>query len=214
MDPSIETPGVEELTTPVGTTVDSTSTPGETPVTTPEQTPTDKQYVPLERFQEVNDRQKQTAAELATIKESLASLGTPPAADDLDPDVAKTLDSYMTRNGYVKKSELAQEAAKTQVSLDLAQMKTNHSLTDAEIQDLRSHATKIGAHDRSGLEAAYRDLYFDRIVEGQIKAALVKAGQPTPAAEAPSAGGAKSPVADAPKTGTSLMDRIKTAASK
>lgn len=220
MEESIETPvGTEETAISSPEVTQEPSTGSEAVTNTEEadnsKSPTGNVSTAL---RQTRDELKTTREELAAIKadqERLQSTLTPPApADDLDPDVAKTLDSYMTRNGYVKKADLEAESAATRATIDLAEIKTAHKLSDAEMTDLRSHAVKLGAKDKAGLEAAYRDLYFDKIIEDRVKAALTKAGAPTATAEAPTAGGAKTPAAEAPVVGTTLMGRIKAATAK
>lgn len=164
-----------------------------TPPVTPTQTPVapvkedvtntgkdDEKYVPLARFQEVNNAAKEAkdaaaaaTAELTRIKEAL---GGPPAEEPfLDADAKKALDAYMTDNGYVKKDDLNKVTAQEQATRDLAEIKTAHKLSDEDFEKVRAQAVKMGAANKDGLEAAYTTLFMDKIVEDKVKEAL--AGQ-------------------------------------
>ena len=211
-----EVSGVSEPTPPAAPVAPApTPTPASEGVTTP---PDKEQFVPFSRFKEVNDSlketretQTQTQAELTRIKEALGGISRP-AADDtpsLDPEAQKALEAYLGQQGFVKKADLEKETAAQRAQSDLAELKTTHKLSDDDLDKVRAQAVKMGAANRDGLEAAYKTLFFDQLVEDRIKEALSNVGRPGTSAEVPGKG---TPPAPGKSTGPmSLKDRIKLA---
>jgi chorismate mutase len=177
-----------------------------------------EQFVPLSRFQEVNNNLKeykdvaeQSAAELKAIKESLAGIGKPVEEEPyLNEDAQKALDVYLAKQGFVRKAELDATTTQAQAERDIAELKTARKLSDEDFEKVRAQAIKMGAANKEGLEAAYNTVFFDQILEDKVKEALANAGKPGATAERPG-NGTGGPVAS--EKPASLKDRIKAAAA-
>lgn len=202
-------PSAGEAPAPEAGTPAEVTPPGETPVTTPEDK-NDKQYVPLERFQEVNNKLKENADELTKIKESLATIGNPAEEEvDINPETAKILDGYLKTKGYVSKGELEQERMQAQAQTDLGTIKSQYKLSDDDLDRVREQAVKNGAANFDGLDAAYKQVFMDKIIEDKVKEALAGGGA-TATAEKPGPGtGGTAPAAETEVKGATAQERMK-----
>ena len=201
--------------TPATTPPVVTPAPTTPPVSDDAKTPENKeQFVPYSRFQEVNNSAREAkeaaaaaTAELSRIKEALG--GPKEEEPFLDPDAQKALDAYLAKQGFVRQADLTKDTVAAQATRDLAELKTSKSLSDEDMTRVREHAVKMGAANKEGLEAAYTQLFLDKIVEDKLKAALA---DKKPAAPTITNNG--EPVTPGRfSTKESLKDRIKSAAA-
>lgn len=203
------TPGVEELATQ--TEADAPSTTGTEAVTKTEDE--NKQFVPLERFQEVNNDLKQTKAEMAAINEKLTALGTPKVEESgFDSDTEAQLERFIKSKGYVSQTDLDNERLRIQADSDLKDLKTKYKLSDADFARVREEAGNMGVKNARGLEAAYSYLFQDRIIDEKVKAAIAGG---TATAEKPGGTSETTPPADqTQKPGMTMTERVRAAMNK
>lgn len=180
------------------------------------------QAVPFDRFQEVNNKAKE-AEERARIAEEraaeLESQRSQPSGDDdieLEPDTEKLLDAYVKKRGFVSQQELADERNRLQVQTDVRDLTDQYAKTGIPFEDKKvfEYANKNGLPitSKNALEAAYRQMNWDKIVEVERQRAIdqMKSGNSS-SAEKP---GSSTPTAPEEPTPGDLKSRIHAARLK
>lgn len=211
------TPGV---TAPPAEPIVQTEPTGSEPVTNPGTG--GEQTVPFTRFQEVNDKAK-TAEERATkAEEELQQfkeqqVQTPQNSDDeVDPDVLDLVKKSAAKLGFVSKEDLDGREAQIQVRQDLSELTSQYKDSGipfdgkAVIDFAKANGMPLGS--KRSLDAVYKEMNYDAIIEAQRKSAVDAFQQGSKSgAEKPGSAGAKAP--QEPQAG-SLKDRIKSAREK
>lgn len=209
---TIVTPAGTEETVTSSTKVDpqDTST-GSEAVTNPEvvEQPQGRGDVTV-ALRQAREEAKATREELQQIKENLASIGGKQEPEsNLDPEVEKTLQAWADKNGLVRKADLDADLARQRGNQELLEIKGQYSLSDDDLERVRVQANKNGATNKEGLDAAYKQLFFDKIIEDKVKEAL--AGGPRSTVEKPGPGGPVTPGTPQPASakGDTMQDRLK-----
>lgn len=214
MDPSTD-PGVSTPPVEPATPVASVPPTGSEPVKN-----TDGQTVPFSRFQEVNDKAKAAEEAARVAREELESLKaqqTPPKDDeDIEPDTLELIKKSASRLGLVSKDELDAREARIQVQSDISELTGQYKDSGIPfdgrkvIEYAKANGMPIGS--KKSLDAVYKEMNYDAIVEAQRKAA-VAAFQETAKSGGEKSGskGARPPAEQKP---ASLKDRIKAAREK
>lgn len=160
------------------------------------------QTVPFSRFQEVNDRAREYESEKTRLEQELEELRSaqqPPAQeeDDLDPEVEALISKVLSKQGYVKKDDLAAQQVQIQYGLDTRDLteKYKDSGIPFDASEVRSFANKEGIQvtNKASLEAVYKVMNQDKLLEIATNKALTQFqenGGKT-SAEKPGPGGAK-----------------------
>lgn len=192
---------------------------GSEPVTNPGKT--EEQTVPFTRFQEVNDKAKtaeekanQLEQELSTLKEQHNQ--TPQSEEEVDPDVLDIVKKSADKLGFVSKEELDAREARIQVQQDIndltSQYKDSGIVFDGKaiIDYAKANGMPLGS--KKSLDAVYKEMNYDAIVEAQRKAAVASYQEGAKGGgEKPGSQGAQAPQEQTPG---SLKDRIKAAREK
>lgn len=176
----------------------------------------DEQTVPFTRFQEVNDKAKTAEERAAQLESELASLKeqqiqTP--EDDVEPDTLELIKKANAKLGYVSKEELDAREARIQVQSDINELTSHYKDSGIPfdgkkvIEYAKANGMPLGS--KKSLDAVYKEMNFDTIVETQRKAAIAAHQESAKSgAEKSGSSGAKAPSEPKP---TSLKDRIRMA---
>lgn len=182
---------------------------------------TDDQSVPFSRFQEVNDKAKTAEENNARLEEELVTLReqqnqTPSNEEELDPDVLDLVKKSSAKLGLVSKEELDAREAQIQVRQDMADLTSRYKDSGIPFDGKKvieyAKANGMQITSQKSLDAIYKEMNYDAIIEGQRKAAVTdfqegaKSGGEKAGSE-----GAKAPAEQKPG---SLKDRIKAAREK
>lgn len=142
----------------------------------------EEQTVPFTRFQEVNNGLKEEREARTQLEERLAALERPqpPQNDepDIDPDVKKLLDSYVSKNGFVKKADLeaAEQATalKLQVQQDIADL--GKELQGFDYNKVLGHAKSEGLslNSKADIKSAFIHMNYQNDIENARKAAVAE----------------------------------------
>lgn len=156
---------------------------GREPVTNPGGTP-EGQYVPFDRFQEVNNRAKIAEEEAQRFREEneqLRGQQTPPPQgddEDLDPDVEDLIRRGAKKLGLVSSEELAERELRAQVQQDVKDLETQYANSGVpyEHQSVLKYAedNNLPITSKAALRAAYRELNWDKIVEAERQSAITQ----------------------------------------
>jgi hypothetical protein len=179
----------------------------------------EEQHVPFSRFQEVNDKAKAAEEEARTAREELATLReqqiqTPD--DDIEPDTLDLIKKSATRLGLVSKEELDARETRIQVQQDINELASQYKDSgipfDGKAVIEYAKANGMQVTSRKSLDAIYKEMNYDAIIEAQRKAAIADYQESAKSGgEKPGSKGAQSPTE--PKPGN-LKDRIKAAREK
>lgn len=178
------------------------------------------QYVPFERFQEVNQKAKEAADKAAAMEERFNQLSqalNPQTANEekIDPEA----DQLLQKSGYIKADDvqklLADERAKVQVKSDMEELKAQYGDSFDPQKVIEFADQHMGGHQflqsKDAFEAAYLKMSLPQLLEDAKKEALDQAHNPSSYSEKPTPGGAKQPAKSQPASGSSIRDRIKSA---
>jgi len=146
--------------------------------------PQEPAMVPSDRLREETSKRKQAEERAAEAERQLATRNqpdtTPEDEDEIDPNVEKLVSSIIKKQGYVKKDEVqsavqASERAR-QYKEDIGTLTSKYAKTGVPFveSDVRSYAKDNGINitSKASLEAAYRDMNFDKITEAAKNAAI------------------------------------------
>ena len=216
-DPGVTTPPVEPA---ASAAAEPTLPSGSEPVINKEGE--GEQTVPFTRFQEVNDKAKEAEEKAARLESELeterqAKVQTPQKEEDeVDPDVLELVKKSSAKLGLVSKEELDVREAKIQVQQDLndltSQYKDSGIPFDGKkvIDYARANGMPIGS--KKSLDAVYKEMNYDSIIEAQRKAAIDAFQQGNKSgAEKPGSKGAQPPTEPKP---ANLKERIAQAREK
>lgn len=147
-----------------------------------------EQLVPFSRFQEVNDKAKTAEEELRKANEELERLRQQPPTpqtpqngdDDLDPEVVEIVKKSASKLGFVTAEQLAAREAElklqTQVQQDVRDLEGHYASSGIPYvhQDVLKYATdnNLPITSKAALEAAYRGLNWNKILEAERQRAL------------------------------------------
>lgn len=212
--PGVTTPPVEPAATAVPAPTEPT---GNEPVTN---TGKEEQSVPFTRFQEVNDKAKASEERAVKAEQEAEELRQSQVSqngdDELDPDVLELVKKSSAKLGLVSKEELDAREAGIQVKQDIneltSQYKDSGIAFDGKkvIDYAKANGMPLGS--KKSLDAVYKEMNYDAIIEAQRKAAVTSFQEGNKSgAEKSGSSGTKSP--EEPKAG-SLKDRIKAAREK
>lgn len=182
----------------------------------------EEQTVPFSRFQEVNDKAKTEAEARAKAEEELATLKeqqpqTPPSSEDeVDPEVVDLVKKSAAKLGFVSKEDLDSREAQIQVRQDINDLTTQYKDSgipfDGKAVIEYAKANGMQVTSKKSLDAIYKEMNYDAIIEAQRKAAVTDFQESAKSGgEKPGPKGAQAP--KEPKAG-SLKDRIKAAREK
>lgn len=177
-----------------------------------------EQTVPFSRFQDVNDKAKAEAERAAQLEEELAQLKeqqnqTPQNEDEVDPEVLDLVKKSASQLGFVSKDELDAREARIQVQQDITDLTAQYKESGIPFDGKKvmdyAKDNNLPITSKKALEAVYRDMNYEAIVEANRKAAVDSylAGDKS-SGEKGTSSGDKPP--EEPKAG-SLKDRIKAA---
>jgi hypothetical protein len=181
----------------------------------------EEQAVPFTRFQEVNDKAKAAEERAAQLESDLASLKeqqsqTPQNEEEVDPDVVDLVKKSAGKLGFVTKEELDAREAQIQVRTDVNDLTSQYKDSGipfdgkAVIDYAKANGMPLGS--KKSLDAVYKEMNYDAIIEAQRKAAVASFQEGTKSgAEKPGSKGAQPPEDQKP---ASLKDRIKQAREK
>lgn len=224
-----ENPGVPStppVETPAAGDAQPQAAPVEQPVSEDVKTPEKPaQSIPYERFQEVNNKAKQTAAELEEARQKLAELEAnqpkteEPAEPEIDPQAKKVLDAYLRSQGFVTKEQLDAEKVRIQAETDVRELKGEFDDFDKDKVLDFAKENGLSIHNKAGLKTAYQmwksantdPAAQEEAIRNKILAELKESGQLTGTdAERPTAGGS----APKPAEPRGLRGRIQAAVAK
>lgn len=187
--PPVETPPATPPTTPSGSEPEN-NTGDDAPAT-----------VPSDRLREETEKRRKVEEENERLQQELdASKQTTTTQDDveLEPDTEKLLDSYVKKHGFVSQKELEAERLNIQVQQDIKELTSTPPDTGIPFnyKDVMDFAkdNNLPITSRAALQAAYRELNHDKIVEAERQRAIdgyKKAG--SSGAEQPGSSGATEP---------------------
>lgn len=195
----------ETATAPAGTeetvqtpTAEVKTSTGSEAVTNTEETP---KQDPEQVSRNLSAALKETREELKELKswkteqEEASAKAAQPAEpeSEIDPDTAKILDGYMTKNGYVKKDTLDAQTRAIRADQELKDFQSNHKLSDKEMQQVKDAAIEAGAQNPAGLENAYARVFQDKILEDAKKEWLAENPGTGSTLEKPGGGGPTPP---------------------
>jgi len=181
---------------------------------------TEEQQVPFTRFQEVNDKAKEAeerAERLQGELDAAKQTQTPPNSDDdVEPDVLDLVKKSGAKLGFVSKEELDAREARIQVQQDINDLSTQYKDSGIPFDGKKvidyAKANGMPLGSKKSLDAVYKEMNYDTIVEAQRKAAVAAYQEGAKSGgEKPGPKGAQAP--EEPKAG-SLRDRIKAAREK
>ncbi len=215
-EPGVTTPPVE----PAATVAPAPAEPsGTEPVTKTGKE--EEQQIPLSRFQEVNDKAKAEEERATKLEEEIAQLKEQQATvsddEEIEPDTLDLIKKSASKLGLVSKEELDAREAQIQVRQDIVDLTSQYKDSGIPfdgkkvIEYAKTNGMPLGS--KKSLDAVYKEMNYDAIVEGQRKAAVTafqeggKSGGEKSGSE-----GAKHP-SEEQKAG-SLKDRIKAAREK
>lgn len=181
-----------------------------------------EQTVPFNRFQEVNDKAKAEEERATKLEEELTQLkeqqsqSPQSGEDELDPDVLDLVKKSSAKLGLVSKEELDAREAQIQVRQDIVDLTSQYKDSGipfdgkAVIDYAKANGMPLGS--KKSLDAVYKEMNYDAIVEAQRKAAVTSYQEGAKSGgEKPGPQGAKPPKADKP---AGLKDRIRAAREK
>lgn len=216
-DPGVTVPPTEPVAGTLAATAPEEPASGSEPVTNPVEPK--EQTVPFTRFQEVNDKAKTAEEEARTLREENEQLKqqtapqTPQNDDEIDPEVEKMLDGYAKKRGLVSKEDLDSERNRLQVQQDVNTLTATPPVPGIpyEHQAVMDYAKANGLPitSKAALQAAYKELNWDKIVEVERQRAIESyktAG--TSGAEQPGSPGPAAP-SEPEITGKSTKDRTR-----
>lgn len=195
----------ETATAPAGTeetvqtpTAEVETSTGSEAVTNPEETP---KQDPEQVSRNLSAALKETREELKELKtwkteqEEAATKAAQSAEpeSEIDPETAKVLDGYMTKNGYVKKETLEAETRALRADQQLKDFQSSKKLSNEEMAKVRKAAVAAGAQNVAGLENAYARVYQDKILEDAKKEWLAENPGSGSTLEKPGGGGPTPP---------------------
>ena len=178
--------------------------------------------VPSHRVREATEARRQAEAERDELRRQLeeANKLSSSEEDDIDPEVRSLVTKILEKDGYVKKSDVEQAVQqsdlKRQYNEDVNSLTSKYSKTGIPFnaQEVMSFANENGINitNKASLEAAYRQMNYDKILDAERNAAITsyKEGGKT-SAEKPGSSGATAPEE---KEVRGLKDRIHAATSK
>lgn len=218
-DPGVTAPPAEPVAP--ATTPAQPST-GSEPVTNTDGKPMPDNLVPFDRFQKANDTAKaaeeraaQLESELETLRQQQVQTPTNPD-DEVDPDVLDLVKKSAAKLGFVSKEDLDSREARIQVQQDIndltSQYKDSGIVFDGKkvIDYAKANGMPLGS--KKSLDAVYKEMNYDNIIEAQRKAAVDAFQQGAKSgAEKPGSKGAQAPTESKPGN---LRDRIKAAREK
>lgn len=141
-----------------------------------------EQSVPYSRFHEVNEKAKKAEEEAAQLRQQLEERDTTPDPeedeDEVDPNVENLIEKVLSRRGYVKKSDLdAREGARQYVE-DVKELTDKYAKSSVPFvaEDVRNFAkdNNINITSKASLEAAYKTMNYDKLVEAAQNAAITE----------------------------------------
>lgn len=214
MDPSNPGPGVQTAppaapAAPAAPAEPQTPPPaqpsqpnGSEPVTNPGGTP--EQTVPFDRFQEVNDAKKAAEEEAQRLRDELAQRSNSQPQlpqnddDDLDPDVEELIRKGAKKLGLVSQAELDAQRMQSQVQQDVRDLESSTANSGVPYvhADVLKYAetNNIPLTSKAALEAAYKQMNWDKLIEVERQRAIQGANNPPASgAERPGGGGTPSP---------------------
>jgi hypothetical protein len=185
----------------------------------------DEAMVPSHRVREATEARRAAEAEVDTLKQELADLQATKSAskddDDIDPEVQTLVTKILEKGGYVKKGDVDQAVqateARRQYNEDTRELTTLYAKSGVpfKAEDIRKYAADNGLNitNKLSLDAAYKAMNFDKIVESKTNAAIVAAKENGNAssAEKPGSKGAEIPP---DKEVTGLKNRIAAARAR
>lgn len=150
----------------------STDVSEETPAGTGE-TKAKSQYVPYERFEEVNSTLKQVKEELNQFKTQVA-----PKPQPADPQL-EAVKEQLKELGFVRKEDIdrdfKQREADKQVQDELSHLEETYNGSDGRPKFDRNKVIKFALEKQIGdLETAYEKLHKDAIINWHIEQAVSK----------------------------------------
>jgi ribosome-binding protein aMBF1 (putative translation factor) len=134
--------------------------------------------VPSGRLREETERRRKAEDELEAFKKQNE---TPPAPvvnedDDLEPDVEELIRKGAKKLGLVSKDDLAAERSKQQVAEDVQSLTTAPPVQgipyDHRAVMEYAQANNLPITSKSALTAAYKELNWNKIVEGERQRAI------------------------------------------
>lgn len=212
MEESTQAPADVEATSSVATDPEAQATTGSEAVTNTE-TEQKEVMIPLERFQEVNNSLRDLKSQLAELKPAEQPT---PETEQLDPAAEKMLESWATKNGFVRQGDLAEDRRALAFERDMSDLARDHKgFAPEKVAEFARE--NLGTDSFLTSKAAYK-LVFDKMtetdrIESARKAALADAAKPGAFAEKPGPGGAKAPAEESSK-GKTLKERIALAREK
>lgn len=181
-----------------------------------------EQTVPFNRFQEVNDKAKAAEERAAKIEEELAQLReqqpqTPPSSEEeVDPDVLDLVRKSADKLGFVSKEELDAREAQTQVRQDITDLTSQYKDSGIPFDGKKiidyAKANGMPLGSKKSLDAVYKEMNYDAIIEAQRKAAI--AGDRETAKSGGERSGSKGAQPPTEPQSGSLKDRIRAAREK
>jgi len=179
--------------------------------------------VPSHRVREATEARRQAEAERDELRQQLEEAQKSSSAstdDEVDPEVQTLVTKILEKGGYVKKDDVSQAVqaseVKRQYNEDVASLNSKYGTSGVpfKIEAVRSFANENGINitSKASLEAAYRQMNYDKIVEAERNAAITsfKEGGKN-STEKPGSEGASPP---AEKEIRGLKNRIHAASSK
>jgi len=182
--------------------------------------------VPSHRVREATEARRAAETERDTLRQELADLqAAAPTSnnddDDIDPEVQTLVTRILDKGGYVKKGDVDQAVqateARRQYNEDARELDALYAKSGVpfKAEDVRKYAADNGLNitNKLSLDAAYKAMNFDKIVETRTNAAIVAAKENGngSSAERPGSKGADIP---AEKEVTGLKNRIAAARSR
>jgi type II secretory pathway pseudopilin PulG len=178
----------------------------------------DAQTVPFSRFQEVNDKAKASEEAARVAREELdafkAQQNQPPQNDDdIEPDTLDLIKKSATKLGFVSRDELDAREARIQVQSDISELTSAYKDSGIPFdgKSIIEYAKANGMQitSRKSLDAIYKEMNYDAIIEAQRKSAITAFQEGAKSAgEKPGSKGAQPPQESKPE---SLKDRVKAA---
>lgn len=141
--------------------------------------------VPSDRLREETSKRREAEERAQRLEQELAARNVEPDPDpdpdggedeDIDPDVEKLVTKVIQKQGYVKQEDLQKREMARQYEQDVQSLTSKYADTSVPFvaEDVRKYAKENGISitSKASLEAAYRDMNFDKIVEAQKNAAI------------------------------------------
>ena len=222
MDPQNPTPGV--TTPPVEPAAPAAPAPTEPTGSEPviNTGDTKDQAVPFTRFQEVNDKAKAEEERASRLERELEDLKaqqpqTPQNDDeDIEPDTLELIKKSASKLGLVSKEELDAREATIQVKQDLNELTSHYKDSSVPFDGKKvidyAKANGMPLGSKKSLDAVYKEMNYDAIIEAQRKAAIADFQQGSKSGgEKPGSQGPQAPKEQTPGT---LKERIAAAREK